>query len=66
VVIVSAASDRLVDVAAQSVIAGLLPDGRLVTVEGAEHEILMETDPLRTQFWTAFDDLADQVAPRYA
>ena len=66
VVIVSAASDRLVDNAAQSAVTDLLPDGRLVTVQDAEHEILMETDPLRTQFWKAFDDLADQVAPRDA
>ena len=66
VVIVSAVQDRLVDNAAQAAIARLLPDGRLVEVEGAEHEILMETDPLRDQFWTAFDALADQVAPREA
>ncbi|MFM8941208.1 MAG: alpha/beta fold hydrolase [Phenylobacterium sp.] len=66
VVIVSAAGDRLVDNAAQSAVADLLPDGRLVTVQDAEHEILMETDPLRTQFWTAFDELAGQVAPRDA
>jgi lysophospholipase len=32
-------------------------------VEGAFHEILMETDALRAPFWQAFDALADEVAP---
>ena len=64
VIIVSAALDRLVSNAAQATVASLLPQGRLVTVEGAEHEILMETDPLRSQFWAHFDALADQVAPK--
>jgi len=64
VIIVSASRDRLVSNAAQAIVAERLPQGRLVTVEGAEHEILMETDPLRSQFWTNFDTLAEQVAPK--
>jgi lysophospholipase len=64
VIIVSASRDRLVSNAAQAIVAERLPQGRLVTVEGAEHEILMETDPLRSQFWTHFDALAEQVAPK--
>lgn len=64
VVIVSASGEKLVDNSAQARIADLLPDGRRVTVDGASHEILMETDPLRAQFWSAFDDLADRAAPR--
>jgi hypothetical protein len=27
-------------------------------IDGARHEILMETDPRRGQFWKAFDRLA--------
>lgn len=66
VVIVSAADDKLVTDTAQRQAAADLPDGRFVSVAGAEHEILMETDDRRDQFWTAFDALADQVAPRPA
>jgi len=29
--------------------------GRLIVIEGAEHEILMERDAFRDQFWAAFD-----------
>jgi lysophospholipase len=64
VVIVSASRDKLVSNADQKAIATLLPRGEFVTVEGAEHEILMETDPLRNQFWERFDALADGAAPR--
>ena len=35
--------------------AGRLPDCRYVEIAGAEHEILMERDDLRRQFWDAFD-----------
>jgi lysophospholipase len=63
VVIVSASRDKLVSNADQKAIATLLPRGEFVTVEGAEHEILMETDPLRNQFWERFDALADRAAP---
>jgi len=66
VVIVSAADDKLVTDTAQRQAAADLPDGKFVSVAGAEHEILMETDDRRDQFWTAFDALADRVAPRPA
>lgn len=66
VVIVSAADDKLVTDTAQRQAAADLPDGKFVSVAGAEHEILMETDDLRDQFWRAFDALADQVAPKPA
>lgn len=66
VVIVSAGDDKLVRDDAQEQVARLLPDGTFVSVKGAEHEILMETDELRNQFWTAFDALADKVAPKPA
>lgn len=29
--------------------------GRIIVVEGAEHEILIERDVFRRQFWAAFD-----------
>lgn len=62
-VIVSAGDDKLVTPGAQLAAAKNLPDGRVVKVEGAEHEILMETDDRRNQFWAAFDTMVDRVAP---
>lgn len=63
VVILSASEEELVDNEAHAAVAKLLPNARQVTVEGAKHEILMETDPLRAQFWSEFDALAGIVAP---
>jgi lysophospholipase len=40
-----------------------LPRGRLIEVDGALHEILMETDARRARFWAAFDALAAGVSP---
>lgn len=64
VTIVSASHDQLVRDDAQEAVVANLPQGRFVSVAGAEHEILMETDDLRDQFWAAFDEVADKVAPR--
>ncbi len=38
--------------------------GRYVEVEGAEHEVIMETDDRRAIFLREFDAMADYVAPR--
>lgn len=62
VTILSAEADRIVDNAAQIAAAARLPQGRLVTVEGAYHEILQETEARRAIFWAEFDALADAVA----
>ncbi len=43
--------------------AARLPHGRCVTVEGARHEILMETDERRAAFWREFDALVDPLTP---
>ena len=32
-----------------------LKAGRVIVIPGARHEILMERDVLREQFWAAFD-----------
>ncbi|MGE3303304.1 MAG: alpha/beta fold hydrolase [Hyphomonadaceae bacterium] len=63
VVVLSAGEDTLVDNEGHDVVAKLLPQARQAHVAGAKHEILMERDELRDQFWRAFDDLADHVAP---
>lgn len=66
VTICQAAEEKLVDNRGQDVVAAALPQGRLVRIEGAFHEILQETDDKRAVFWRAFDELADRLAPRVA
>lgn len=63
VVICSAGEEALVDNAAQEALAASLPQGTFISIPGARHEILMETDPYRKAFWDAFDALAGKVAP---
>lgn len=47
--------DRLVSSRAIERFAQRLPIASLVEVPGARHELLMERDELRAQFWAAFD-----------
>jgi lysophospholipase len=65
-VVVTAGEEQLVDNAAQEAIVSQLPDARHVTIAGAKHEILMERDDFRAQFWLAFDELVERVAPVHA
>ena len=43
-----------------------LRHGRLATIPDARHEILMETGPIRGQFWAAFDEFMDEGAAQPA
>ncbi|HWE98304.1 MAG TPA: alpha/beta hydrolase [Caulobacteraceae bacterium] len=63
VLILAAGEDALVDNAALARVAARLPQGRLVEIAGARHEILQETDALQAPFWREFDALADRLAP---
>lgn len=63
VVIVSAEQDRLVDNTAQRAAARNLPQGEFISVAGAYHEILMETDTMRNIFLRALDALLGKSAP---
>jgi lysophospholipase len=63
VVIVAAGADDRVLTSASAATAKRLRYGRYVEIEGAYHEILMETDDIRAIFWREFDTLADDVAP---
>jgi lysophospholipase len=55
VTLIAAEHDRLVPNAPQQDAARRLPHGRYVEIEGAFHEVLMETDARRAQVWRAFD-----------
>lgn len=60
VMITSASEEKLVENESHGRIAGLLPDCEHITVKGARHEILMEKDDKRAEFWAAFDRLLDR------
>lgn len=57
VFVASAAEEKLVDNTSHDVICRRLPDCEHVTIEGAMHEILMETDDKRAEFWEGFQRL---------
>lgn len=63
ILVATAGEEQLVANAAHDEVAAQLPDATHITIAGAKHEILMETDDLRAQFWAAFDELAARVAP---
>ena len=56
--IVSASGDTVVDPQVHAGLARRIPGADHVVVERARHEVLMEADGYRAQFWAAFDRLA--------
>ncbi len=66
ILVATAGREVLVDSASHEAVAGQLPNARHITIEGAKHEILMELDPIRAQFWAAFDELTAQVLTEHA
>jgi lysophospholipase len=65
-VVVAAEEEKLVVNGSAKAVADKAPRGRYIEIAGAYHEILMETDAKRAQFWEAFDAVADEAAPRAA
>ena len=61
VLIVSGTGDTVVDTATHKRAVTRIAGAEHAVVEGSRHEILMETDPRRAQFWAAFDRLAARV-----
>lgn len=60
VTVLTAGEERLVDNAGSRLVAARLPQGRILDVPGAYHEILQETDDVRAVFWREFDDLVSE------
>jgi lysophospholipase len=56
-----ASEDTVVKKSAQRKLANRFKAGKLITVQGAGHEILMETDDRRAEFWKAFDEMCKKV-----
>lgn len=63
VTVVTAGREQLVDNRQAVALSHILADCELVNVPGAKHELMMELDQYRAQFWDAFDRVADHVAP---
>jgi lysophospholipase len=63
ITVLTAAEDELVDNDSHDIVSRLLPQARHDVIQRSRHEIMMERDEIRTQFWRAFDALADKVAP---
>jgi lysophospholipase len=55
ILVVAAGADRVVDTRVAERFAARLRAGRLIVIDGAEHEILVERDQFRDRFWAAFD-----------
>jgi lysophospholipase len=53
--IVAAGADRVTDTYAAKRLASRLGIARMVVIEGAQHEILIERDVVRATFWAVFD-----------
>jgi len=58
IVLLSGTEDTVVDIESHAAVAARLGNAERVVLPGARHEIMMETDPIRAQFWQAFDRLA--------
>jgi len=59
VLMFQAGEDQIVSNSRQRAFAERLPNGRLVVIEGAMHEILKETDEHREQIWKAIGEFID-------
>jgi lysophospholipase len=55
ILILGAGDDRLVSTAAAEKFAIQLRAGAMIVIPGSRHEILIERDSIRSQFWAAFD-----------
>lgn len=63
--LLGAGRDRVCDSQAVRAFAVRMAHARYVEIEEAEHEILMERDPLRAMFWTAADAFLKENAPAH-
>ncbi|MBN9590052.1 MAG: hypothetical protein BGN85_01135 [Alphaproteobacteria bacterium 64-11] len=61
--LVGAGQDRICLTPATRAFAGRLPYGEYLEIAGAGHEILMEQDVYRRQFWSALDAFMDKLKP---
>ena len=63
VLLLSAPDDALVDAASHRRLAALLPHATYVSLDGARHELMMETDVIQDRFWVEFDGFVAPLVP---
>jgi lysophospholipase len=63
ILVATAGKEQLVDNTSHAAVTAQLPEATHISIPSARHEILMEKDEIRAQFWEAFDQLAARVAP---
>ena len=56
--IISAGDDEIVSLKAQQKVSQRMPNCRLVTISGALHELMIETDSVRQMIWKLFEGFA--------
>jgi lysophospholipase len=61
VLMVSALADAILVPASHERACGLMPHCRLLQVPDARHELLMERDELRDEFFSAFDEFIEEM-----
>jgi len=61
ILVVGAGSDRIVSVEAQKTLCAGAESMTFMSIPGARHEILRETDSVQKIFWNAFDDFTGAV-----
>jgi len=61
--LVGAGKDRICITAKTKAFAASAPHAEYVEIKQAEHEILMERNPIRAEFWRAFDAFMSRHAP---
>jgi lysophospholipase len=64
VLVFGAGHDTVVRSEAIRALCRRLPNARYIEIEGARHEILMENDAIRAEFWREFDAFMDVHLPR--
>ena len=62
ILMIAAGADRVTENGAAERFAARLRAGRIIVIEGSQHEILIERDALRRQFWAAFDQFVPGAA----
>jgi lysophospholipase len=61
--VIGAGRDRVCDTEAIRTFAARMRHAEYVGIEGAQHELLMERDPLRAKWWAAVDAFLKENAP---
>lgn len=56
---IAAGDDAVVSIEAQKDFCRRMPNGRMVTIPHARHEVMIETDTIRSEIWKAFDDFVN-------